>query len=424
MVLPIKLSIFLIFLLATQETTASTDDTLGFNKITSCSLDMDYRDASIRAGHTGVLLTLLCSSSPMDISDKIKANSIICDNRQVYTNYITHVKFSDCRLPELPDHLFRYFWALRSIDVSDSMLKRLTPESLQLDESSEQLFSLNASSNRIEIIHSETFPKNGNIKELDLSNNLLDTLNWAAFTNLGRLETVHLNGNQIEQVIGPIAPHSKLTQIYLSKNRIHKISKIFGKIEESLLKLIDLSDNNIPTLYRNDFIQLTNLEILDLSNSHVAQIELDAFAPLNQLTHLDLSKNELVTVNFDMFLPAMQHLSVFKLNGNELSELTNHIDQLFPRLTELAISENQFNCSYLNRFLMTMVRSARAIEVNSNYNTRNMRGIGCIEVDEMKESTTEWGLDDVYKITTFASVLWLALANLVIIAVLSFKRFK
>lgn len=85
--------------------------------------------------------------------------------------------------------------------------------------------------------------------------------------------------------------------------------------------MLDLSENNISTLYYGDFSALAELETLDLSNSHVMNIERGAFAALNKLINLDLSNNELVTLNFGIFLPVMRHLSVLSLNGNRLTEL-------------------------------------------------------------------------------------------------------
>lgn len=66
---------------------------------------------------------------------------------------------------------------------------------------------------------------------------------------------------------------------------------------------------------------------------------------------MDLSWNQLKTIDFDLFLPQYTQLESLYLNENELTELEGLTHTLFPTLKVLGITGNNFNCSYLRKFL-------------------------------------------------------------------------
>lgn len=382
--LPIKL--FLVFLLATQKSSATR-----FSHIRECFTDQNLSEGTL-------VLSLKCSDdhSKPDISDQIKTDQYITCERSVDVATVTHVQYADCEMDKLPADMFRRFYSLRSLNYSFLSIKSIE----------ETVFSeINA------------------IKELDLSHNQLELLDWSAFEWLDKLESLNLANNQITTFTNqmPNQIRKRLNKIDLSENNIRSISDIFSFSHDFSLKVLILSRNVIDSLKRDDFVHLPDLEYLDLSNTYVRQIEMGTFAPLNQLTHLDLSKNGIATLDFDLFLPAMRHLSNLFLDDNILTELTNHTDQLFPRLTKLRISQNQFNCSYLREFLFSLRIGAAAVEVNQDYTTENMRGIGCAHIGE-SEPGMELGLTNWYRVTIVVSVLIIVLTNLVIVFIMVIKK--
>lgn len=431
--LPIKLSICLVFLLATQNTIVTSDGTPPTkHHITDCSIEKIYDDDKIanfrRVELTDVKIRFYCTADETkpDLSEYIaESKQLTCGKETVEASEITFVEFSQfCKLDTLPDRIFTQFASVHTLNIQELSIKSFTHDSLSIKHPIKNVF-VNASSNQIATIDETSCPTAGHVTHLDLSNNQLQVLDWLAFSvYFHRLNILNLNGNKIRKANAlPDKYRMLLTQIRLADNDIVKVADVFGVVKNPALKVLDLSENNIPTLYGGDFSTMIKLETLDLSNSHVVNIEMGTFAPLNKLINLDLSNNELVTLNFDIFLPAMRHLSVLNLNGNQLSELTKQTDQLFPQLTELVISENNFSCSYLKEYLLTLRLDAAAVEVNPNYTIPNMRGISCNEQKTWRADTGR-GFDDGYDTSIFVLVLWIGLANLAIVAIIWFKKFR
>lgn len=252
------------------------------------------------------------------------------------------------------------------------------------------------------------------------------------------LTTLKLSGNGIPKGSnGALEDLELLKELCLDNNCIETVADIIRLERWSQLKLLYLPKNPIQTLNVDDFVRMQQLEYLNVSHSHLKHIELGAFSSLIALKVLDLSNNQLKTIDFIGFLPTMRVLTTFHLNGNELTELDDQFDHIFPALNELLITNNRLNCTYLRRFLNTLRICNGVVDGNVNVdanfmrNSENIRGISCEHVVaeekslksiEVKKMFVGWGLESSYTVLIFIMAFCISLTNLVICVAVLFAR--
>lgn len=83
---------------------------------------------------------------------------------------------------------------------------------------------------------------------------------------------------------------NEVIQLNLSDNLL---TTFFPKVQLIALQKLDLSKNQITTLFNDQFAEVPNLRKLDLSNNLITHIEFRAFAFLKKLERLKLSHNQL-----------------------------------------------------------------------------------------------------------------------------------
>lgn len=164
--------------------------------------------------------------------------------------------------------------------------------------------------------------------------------------HLNKLNKLALSGNGLSSIApGTFMSLDRLNELRLSNNHLISAAVHFGN--KNQLRSLDLSMNRITELRTGDFTELKHFEALAIRNGPLKSIELGALSSLVNLVALNLSYNELANLDFRAFSPSMPMLTTLKLDGNELTELSDDFEHLFPKLDELLISKNDFNCSYL-----------------------------------------------------------------------------
>lgn len=272
---------------------------------------------------------------------------------------------------------------------------------------------MNLSSNQISSVGSEYFPRNY-LEVLDLSSNLITTL--PDLSSSRKLKKLYLNDNLIRVVSG-IASLYELEELRLASNQL--TSARIRLTDDNVLHTLDLSGNQINMVRVGDFTNLQNLKVLLLNNSKVEEIKLGALSPLVELILLDLSNNSISKIDFSEFLPAHRSLQALILNENQLTELDDRFDSLFISLSELVITNNRFNCSYLKHFLGTVKTHSRAFYLNTNFHRiPNIHGIDCeITSGELVfDNAPKYGFDSGYNVSVLVCLLCLTITNLVICA--------
>ncbi|XP_063697977.1 leucine-rich repeat-containing G-protein coupled receptor 4-like [Culicoides brevitarsis] len=170
---------------------------------------------------------------------------------------------------------------------------------------------------------------------------------------------------------------------YLNINSL-KIQKVAENAFHNCtnLKELKLSLNHIKKLHPNTFKGLTNLENLWLQNNELTELDDNLFEDLHSLEKLSLSGNDITSFDPEI-LRNNKNLESLWLCANDLPDLdVEKIVELCPKLTILALNENQVSCSrakVTNTFL-----KSKNIEFYSwnikyrNYTTDTIDGFQCV----------------------------------------------
>ncbi|GCB75875.1 leucine-rich repeats and immunoglobulin-like domains protein 3 [Scyliorhinus torazame] len=147
---------------------------------------------------------------------------------------------------------------------------------------------------------------------LDLSHNLITSIDSNLFNNLHNLQEVKITHNELTAV-----PN-------------------FG-IVASNITLLSLSNNKIVELQSEQLTPFWSMETLDLRNNHI--FELTTFPPL-QLQNLYISNNKITYLDPGCFDNLSNTLQVLKLNRNKISAIPPKRFKL-PHLQHLELSRNK-----------------------------------------------------------------------------------
>lgn len=330
------------------------------------------------------------------------------------------------------DGKFEY---LEKFDASHNNLIEIQPS---IFNSIPNVADINLSNNKISTFTSETFSNLEHLQILDLSNNLIQLIDGKLFENNKKLKKLRLENNSITRIdcnmfdlfslqentekqknegkIGNFKDNWRnLIEIDLScmKNSLEidlddKNGVIFRRDDNlgfrcsketlqrlkylnisglhlqntpklleflgSSLQTLDVSSNFIGQINVQTFEKLTNLQVLQLSQTNLSNFGFETFYHHRKLHILDLSYNQLKKLNFTLLFRNFKDLYTLNLEGNYLTEVDTVTKMIFPNLTTLAISKNNFSCDYLATFLFQW-HNLRLIHNPSNQT--NIDGVDC-----------------------------------------------
>ncbi|XP_077018864.1 nephrocan-like [Tamandua tetradactyla] len=198
---------------------------------------------------------------------------------------------------------FKTLSALKTLEIWKNKLRQVPsgfPASLEV---------LKLNENSIYVLHGSDFEGLKKLKILELKNNLLSSLSPSMLSPLTGLQSLILDGNNIESVAGPLAlPHLK--HMSMENNKLHLIPGGF-------------------------FTSLQSLQFLSFSGNLLSKI------PINlpkSLLSLKMERNQLKAIRFrDM--KHLENLSHLYLSGNSLSSMDGA--HFLANLTTLELSQNQ-----------------------------------------------------------------------------------
>lgn len=189
-----------------------------------------------------------------------------------------------------------------------------------------------------EVIPSSIFSAFPNLRRTEMTANI-KRLTADTFTNADHLNTIQLNGNQIEEI-----PHDafigaqKLRILVLSANRIRNIEDgAFNGL--AYLSHLYLTRNELRTIRNGTFAGALKLKRIDLDRNQIDTIEPNAFH-LSTLEYIDLGHNKLRTLTADHF-NAAPILKTLILNDNELWQVHEFLAKLtLSKLCTLVLANN------------------------------------------------------------------------------------
>ena len=227
---------------------------------------------------------------------------------------------------------------LSEIDLSKNLIKSLNFES-SFEMALERLTKLDVQFNKIKSISPVFFAKFPNLLHLDMSNNNLYLINRDYFLNLNRLEQLNLSNNQIltieQSSFGYIIG---LRGLNLKNNLVYDLR---GNLFENLSRLSELmlSQNKLESISRSDFAGLSSLKSLDISENLLKHLQTDSFAEISQLSALNLSSNRIHFLNDSLHI--LRNISQLDLSYNNVTHVS--FADFENSLTYLDLSHNQFS---------------------------------------------------------------------------------
>lgn len=117
------------------------------------------------------------------------------------------------------------------------------------------------------------------------------------------------------------------------------------------LASLKIVNQYIKTLDKDVFKNLKNLYSLSLNNIGLRSLHIDTFDSLTQLYSLSLSGNHLYEFPVEL-LKSLKNVDQMWIQSNELSDIDeNAIVEALPKLTELYLNDNDFNCHRVTSIL-------------------------------------------------------------------------
>lgn len=225
---------------------------------------------------------------------------------------------------------------------------------------------LDVRNSKLETIEQNSFSQElkYNLQYLALDRNLLQQVPIELVNNMTNLKLLNFSSNSIAAIeANSFTKLSNLTELDLSQNKIWKLNKMAfnnlyqlewlslannelqGKLEKNLfafgrkLKHLDMSGNKLSTLDRQDFNDLTTLETLILANNQLTTIPRSIFSRNGKLYNLDLSNNKLEDIDTYLF-KSVRFLRDLNVSGNLIKEITKNTFSPTTRIKRIDMSQN------------------------------------------------------------------------------------
>ncbi|XP_056643309.1 toll-like receptor 8 [Diorhabda sublineata] len=170
---------------------------------------------------------------------------------------------------------------------------------------------------QIYIIENEAF-LGLHVSILNISNNHLEDLQF--LQQITTVRSIDLSNNNIKSIyLEELRNLKDLTHINLSYNKIISIPTHSFSLNN--IKLIDLSNNNIKQIKNGTFVNIQNLEELYLQSNNIEIIDDDAFQYLPVLQKVDLRGTSIYGIKKYAFNVGSSYFNKIYLKHNEISNL-------------------------------------------------------------------------------------------------------
>ncbi|XP_073955601.1 toll-like receptor Tollo [Choristoneura fumiferana] len=225
-------------------------------------------------------------------------------NKDTFTGLLRMVilNLSHNRLNKIGRYVFHDLYSLQKLNLDHNDITSIDEHAF---EELRNLHSLTLSNNKITHIHSHLFTDLHVLHELFIDNNLIRHIEENAFENITTIEDLGLNDNLLSSI--PIS--------------IRKLRS---------LRSLDIGNNNITHLNRENFRGLSELFGLRLVDNKVTYLNEDTFEYLPQLQVLNLASNSIKHVAPGCFRKNV-NLKLLRMDGNEITTF----DGIFSTLNSL-----------------------------------------------------------------------------------------
>ena len=203
--------------------------------------------------------------------------------------------------------------------------------------------TIKLNNNKIEMIHGEGFRGLHNLVNLDLTRNILFSLDPDWFQDLESLRELHLAQNNIHFLQSRVFVY--LTQLILLDVSDNRVSHIYIQALYGLhnVRQIFLQGNHIKALLSDTFSYLRQADLIDVSNNHFEYLQAGCFRKIN-VVHLRVNRNEFLKIIDRSAFQELVSLKVLEIKGNhKLSYIDRGAIEKVPNLTYLSLANNSLS---------------------------------------------------------------------------------
>lgn len=266
-------------------------------------------------------------SIPLDASNitSLYLNNVSSSDMQLLLGRFTglhHVEWKDSGLEELPLTHLNSNKSLRTLDVSGNKITDIFPRPLPYFP---MIQSLIVRGNNISQL-SFFGPKEGqrtNITHIDLSYNLLEYIHTESFQTAPSLTFLNISHNIIDSIQGSALLLDELARLEVLDMSHNSLLTLTGLAvsKRSPLRSLNASYNMLMSLFPGTFARMPHLEELDLRHNRLVFIPAGLFAPsMRKLRRLYLSYNRLVAFGGGA-LNSLSGLHTLRLDHNQLAQV-------------------------------------------------------------------------------------------------------
>ncbi|CAH2210301.1 toll-like receptor 6 [Pararge aegeria] len=286
------------------------------------------------------------------------------------TKFLKEIILSNNTITVLPPGLFQGLEQLQVLDLSNNELtsqwinkgtfagllrmvilnisyNRLSKIDRFMFQDLYSLQKLNLEHNEISIIDEHAFEQLRNLHSLTLSNNKLVHVHTNIFTDLHVLHDLFLDNNKIKHIDEYAFENmTAIEDLGLNDNLLPTIPTSIRKLRS--LRSLDIGNNNITHLNRENFHGLTDLFGLRLVDNKVTHLNEDTFEHLPHLQILNLASNKIKLVSTGCFRKNV-NLQLLRMDGNDITTF----DGIFSSLNSLVwlnMSANRISSFNFNSF--------------------------------------------------------------------------
>nr|XP_033770245.1 toll-like receptor 13 [Geotrypetes seraphini]XP_033770246.1 toll-like receptor 13 [Geotrypetes seraphini] len=203
--------------------------------------------------------------------------------------------------------------------------------------------TLSLRNNSISKLSSRMFTSCPEIKTLDLSRNVLKSIDCLEFVEKKEnLEVLIVEHNLLIEL--PKCNHSEFKRLHYISFRFNRILTVdydaFSYAPQ--LRQLKLNINNIANLNRYALKHLQKLQILHLDNNLITDLYKESFEDLTSLQIMNLRNNR-VSVIFNETFHNLQNLYILDLGGNKIRHLNNSSFEGLRNLSKLYLDGNQIS---------------------------------------------------------------------------------
>eukprot|EP00105_Crassostrea_gigas_P042360 XP_019926508.1 PREDICTED: leucine-rich repeat-containing protein 15 [Crassostrea gigas] len=155
---------------------------------------------------------------------------------------------------------------------------------------------------------------------------------------------------------------------YVNVERLHLDGNSIAIIQKGTfsshtrLNEIHISTNKLESIEDGVFCNMTSLTTLILSNNHISNLSLDVFHNVPNLQRLDLSLNRIYSFSScSLILPSLRYLN---LDNNSLAMVPSHIFNCTPHLQTLRLNLNRIQ--RLQKYSFSNVPNIYSVSLDNN----------------------------------------------------------